>query len=151
VSDISRVTNADLADLLPLLRGYCDFYEVTPSDEALIALCEALIADPDREGIQLIARDEGGAAVGFATVYWCWGTLDAARIGIMNDLYVAPSARGSGLADDLINACLEESRQHGAEHLTWQTAKDNLRAQRVYDRIGATRAEWVDYSLPVSS
>jgi ribosomal protein S18 acetylase RimI-like enzyme len=151
VSDISRVTNADLVELLPLVRAYCDFYEVAPSDEALLALSEALLADPDREGVQLIARDEGGAAVGFATVYWGWGTLDAARIGIMNDLYVAPSARGSGLADDLINACLVESRRHGVEHLTWQTAKDNLRAQRVYERIGATRSEWVDYSLPVSS
>ena len=151
MSDISRVTNHDLDDLLPLLRAYCDFYEVGPSDEALHALCEALIGDPDREGVQLIARDEGGAAVGFATIYWCWGTLDATRIGIMNDLYVAPSARGSGLAVDLINACLEEARRHDAGHLTWQTAKDNLRAQRVYDRIGAARAEWVDYSLPVSS
>jgi GNAT superfamily N-acetyltransferase len=151
VSDISRVTSADLAELLPLLHAYCDFYGVKPSDEALLALCQALIADPDHEGVQLIARDGDGAAVGFATLYWGWGTLDAARIGIMNDLFVSPSARGSGLADDLINACLEESRRHGAEHLTWQTAKDNLRAQRVYDRIGATRAEWVDYSLPVSS
>ena len=151
MSDISRVTDADLADLLPLLRAYCDFYEVGPSDEALLALSVALIADPDREGIQLIARDDGGAAVGFATVYWAWGTLDATRIGIMNDLYVAPTARGSGLAVALINACLAEASRRGAGHLTWQTAKDNFRAQRVYDRIGATRAEWVDYSLPVSS
>lgn len=151
MSDISRVTSTDLADLLPLLRAYCDFYEVTPSDGALVALCEALIADPEREGVQLIARADNGVAVGFATVYWCWGTLDAGRIGIMNDLYVAPSARGTGLAVDLINACLEESSRHGAEHLTWQTAKDNVRAQRMYDRVGATRAEWVDYSLPVGS
>lgn len=151
MSDVSRVTTADLDDVLPLLRAYCDFYEVTPSDEALLALCKALIADPDHEGVQLIARDDGGAAVGFATVYWCWGTLDAARIGIMNDLYVAPAARGTGLAEELVKASLEEARGYGAEHLTWQTAKDNLRAQRVYDRIGATRSEWVDYSLPVSS
>ncbi len=96
MSDISRVTSTDLADFLPLLRAYCDFYEVTPSDEALVALCEALIADPEREGVQLIARDAGGVAVGFATVYWCWGTLDAARVGIMNDLYVAPQRAEPG-------------------------------------------------------
>jgi GNAT superfamily N-acetyltransferase len=101
--------------------------------------------------VQLIGRDDHGAAVGFATIYWAWTTLSAARIGIMNDLYVAPSARGSGLAVDLIEACLEESRRHGAKQLSWQTAKDNARAQRVYERIGATREEWVDYWLPVSS
>jgi ribosomal protein S18 acetylase RimI-like enzyme len=151
VNEISRVTSDDLADLLPLLRAYCDFYEVAPSDEALLDLCKALIADPVREGVQLVARAEAGAAVGFATLYWGWGTLSAARIGIMNDLYVAPSARGSGAAEHLINACVEESVRHGAEYLTWQTAKDNVRAQRVYERIGATREEWIDYSLPVSS
>ncbi len=124
---------------------------MTPSDTALLDLCEALIADPEHEGVQLIARDQSGAAVGFATVYWCWGTLDPARIGIMNDLYVTAAARGTGLAEELINACLEESRRHGAKHLTWQTAKDNVRAQRVYERVGATREEWIDYSLPASS
>ena len=151
MNEISRVTGDDLADLLPLLRAYCDFYAIAPADSALLALCEALIADPQHEGVQLIARDDSRAAVGFATVYWCWGTLSPARIGIMNDLYVAPAARGTGLAEDLIEACLEESRRHGAAFLTWQTAKDNVRAQRVYDRVGATREEWIDYSLPVSS
>ena len=56
---ISVVGEADLEELLPLLRGYCDFYEVAPSDEALLAVSRALIADPEREGLQLIARDAG--------------------------------------------------------------------------------------------
>jgi ribosomal protein S18 acetylase RimI-like enzyme len=148
VTEISRVTERELDELLPLMRAYCDFYEVDPSDDALLALSRALIADPVREGLQLIARHDG-EAVGFATIYWSWATTIAARIGVMNDLYVAPTARGSGAADELILACLEECRQHGAVELTWQTAKDNERAQRVYDRIGGTRAEWVDYSLSV--
>jgi GNAT superfamily N-acetyltransferase len=138
----------DLAELLPLLRAYCDFYEVAPSDDALFELSRALIADPEREGVQLIARD-GGKAVAFATIYWSWATTIASRIGVMNDLYVAPDARGSGAADALIHACADECRRHGAAELTWQTAKDNARAQRVYDRVGAERSEWVDYSLSV--
>jgi GNAT superfamily N-acetyltransferase len=148
VSEISRVTAADLGDLLPLMRGYCDFYEVSPSDDALLALARALIADPEREGLQLLAR-EVGEAVGFATIYWSWATTIAARIGVMNDLFVTPAARGTGAAEALIHACVDECRRHGAEELTWQTARDNARAQRVYDRVGATRAEWVDYSLSV--
>jgi GNAT superfamily N-acetyltransferase len=146
---VARVTEADLGELLPLMRAYCDFYEVAPSDDALLALSRALLADPDREGVQLLARDDDGAAVGFATVFWSWATTIAARIGVMNDLFVAPAARGSGAAEALIAACAEECRRHGAAELTWQTARDNLRAQRVYDRVGAQRAEWVDYSLSV--
>ena len=150
MTDISRVTTADLPDLLPLVRGYCDFYDVAPTDDALLTVSRALIGDPDREGIQLIARGDGGQAVGFATVYWSWDTLIAARVGIMHDLFVIPPARGTGIADLLIEACVEECRRHGAAKLGWQTASDNGRAQRVYERVGATRDEWVDYWLGVS-
>jgi GNAT superfamily N-acetyltransferase len=146
---ISTVTEADLPELLPLMRGYCDFYEVDPSDEDLLAMSRALIADPEMEGVQLIARDGGGRAVGFATIFWSWSTLSAARVGVMNDLYVDPDARGAGVADALILECRGRCRERGARWLSWQTAKDNLRAQAVYERIGAKREEWVDYSLAV--
>ena len=146
---ITVVGEADLEDLLPLLRGYCDFYEVDPSDDALLAVSRALIADPQREGLQLIAREPDGRAVGFATVYWTWQTLNAARLGVMNDLFVADEARGTGLADRLIASCRERAAIHGARELAWQTAKDNLRAQAVYERVGGRRSEWLDYSLAV--
>lgn len=147
---IALVTEADLPDLLPLMRGYCDFYEVAPSDDQLLALARALLADPDCEGFQLIARDDG-RAVGFATVYWSWSTLAAARQAIMNDLFVHQDARGSGLAEALIEECRSRAGRRGAASLIWQTAKDNLRAQAVYERIGARRAEWIDYALPTHS
>ena len=145
---VSLVGEADLDELLPLVRGYSDFYEVTPTDEALLTLSRALIADPQREGQQFLARDGDGKAIGFATVYWLWSTTSATRIGLMNDLFVAPEGRGSGAAEALIERCREACRERGASKLTWQTAKDNGRAQAVYDRIGGERSEWLDYSLP---
>jgi GNAT superfamily N-acetyltransferase len=145
---ITSVGPDDFADLLPLVRAYCDFYEVNPPDAALLSLFEALCSDPEREGVQLIARNESGEPLGFATIYWMWSTAQAARIGVMNDLFVAPQARGTGLAEQLIEACRERCRARGANTLTWQTAPDNDRAQRVYDRIGGEREQWIDYSLP---
>jgi GNAT superfamily N-acetyltransferase len=147
---ITLVGEADLPDLLPLVRGYCDFYGVAPGDEELAALSGALIADPESEGFQLIARDEDGRALGFATVFWTWSTLAAARIAVLNDLFVHPDARGSGLAEALIEECRLRAGRHGAVSLNWQTAKDNDRARAVYERVGARRAEWLDYSLETS-
>lgn len=144
---IARVGVDDLPDLLPLMRAYCDFYETNPSDEDLIRLSRALIDDSEREGLQLIAREPDGTAVGFATIFWSWSTTDAARIGVMNDLFVTESARGRGFADRLIEACRTECVRRGARRLTWQTALDNARAQAVYDRVRATREQWVDYWL----
>ena len=145
---IGRVTQADLGELLPLMRAYCDFYEVAPSDDELLSLSRALIADPEHEGVQLLARDEG-RAVGFATIFWSWATTSAERIGVMNDLFVAPEARGTGLAAALIEACRAECAARGARKLTWQTALDNAAAIKVYDRVGGTREQWVDYWLTV--
>jgi GNAT superfamily N-acetyltransferase len=144
---IAPVEEADLPELLPLMRGYCEFYGVEPSDAALLAMSRALIADPELEGIQLLARDDGGTAIGFATIFWSWSTTSAARIGTMNDLFVAPEGRGSGAADELIRACVERCRERGAVRLEWQTALDNQRAQAVYDRVGGKRESWFDYSL----
>jgi GNAT superfamily N-acetyltransferase len=144
----ARVREADLPELLPLVRAYCDFYDVAPGDDALLALSRALLADPDREGVQLLARDDAGRPAGFASVYWSWDTLLAARVGIMHDLFVTPAMRGRGVGEALIDACRAECRRHGAVKLGWQTAHDNRLAQRLYERVGATRDEWVDYWLP---
>jgi GNAT superfamily N-acetyltransferase len=144
---IEPVTEADIDELLPLMRAYCDFYEVAPSDDALTHMVLALLDEPELEGVQLIARDDDGQAVGFATIFWSWSTLAGARIAVMNDLYVSPAGRGGGYADALIEACVDQARARGAASVEWQTAKDNHRAQAVYDRVGARRSEWVDYSL----
>jgi len=148
---IAVVAEPDVAELLPLMRSYCDFYGAAPTDDALLHLARTLLADPDCEGFQLIARDDEGRAVGFATVYWSWSTLAAARTAIMNDLFVHPDARGTGLAEALVDECRVRSAHRGAASMSWQTRKDNTRAQRVYERIGASRAEWVDYSLDTTS
>ena len=145
--DITVVGEGDLDELLALMRAYCDFYEVDPPDKDLLALSRALIADPEREGVQLIARGDGGEPLGFATVFWTWATTRAARLAVMNDLFVVPDARGTGTAEALIEACAERGRAHGAVSLEWQTALDNERAQKVYDRVGGKSSRWLDYSL----
>ena len=148
---IETVTETDLDELLPLMRGYCEFYGSAPSDERLTDMALALLDDPDLEGLQLIARDDDGRALGFATIFWSWSTLQAGRIGVMNDLFVHPDGRGGGYADALIAACVDHARERGALTLEWQTAADNQRAQTVYDRVGGRREEWIDYSLPTGA
>ena len=146
---IDVVGEADLADLLPMMRAYCDFYEVAPSDADLEALALALIADPQHEGMQLIARGEDGEPLGFATVFWSWQTLSAARAGVMNDLFVVPGARGQGIGRALIEDCRRRTREHGAAELVWETAPDNETAQRLYRSLDARESRWISYSLEV--
>jgi len=143
-------SEATLGRLLPLMRAYCDFYSVEPPDASLLALSRVLIADPIREGVQLLATADGEDA-GFATIFWSWETSISGRIGVMNDLFVTPASRGRGVSSALINACLERCRERGAVRMVWQTAVDNLAAQAVYDHVGATRETWVDYWLDTAA
>lgn len=144
---IAAVTAADVDELLGLMRAYCDFYATAPSDEALLALSRALLEEPEREGIQLLARDRAGCAVGFATIFWSWDTTEGARIGIMNDLYVVPDARGAGLGELLLGACRERCARRGAVRLEWLTSPENLPARAVYERSGGVREPWLVYTL----
>ena len=52
------------------------------------------------------------------------------------------------VAEALIEACRTECAARGASRLTWQTAPDNERAMKVYDRVGGTREQWIDYWVP---
>jgi len=143
---IDVVREDDLPDLLPLMRAYSEFYGVPPDEERLLGVARMLIGQ-QHEGVQFIARDEGGEALGFATVYMTWETLDAGRLAVMNDLFVAPAARGRGVGAALIEECRRFAGERRAGKLAWQTAPDNETAQRLYENVGATREDWVDYHL----
>jgi GNAT superfamily N-acetyltransferase len=146
---VDAVRETDLPDLLPLMSDYCTFYEADPGVEKLEALARALLARP-AEGMQFIARDETEEAVGFATVYWTWNTLVAARVGVLHDLFVRTEFREHGVGRALIYACVEKARHLGAVGLEWDTAPDNGIAQRLYDTLpGVKRSDWMSYWLDV--
>jgi GNAT superfamily N-acetyltransferase len=144
---IRAATEADLPALLVLLRGYCDFYEVSPSDEGLERVVRAVIAAPEDEAFLLVATDDSGQVVGIAVSIWTWSSLHGGRIVYLNDLFVAEPARGAGHADALIEAVAEVARRHGAASVNWLTGTDNRRAQAVYDRVGAEYATFREYEL----
>ncbi|HET6919445.1 MAG TPA: GNAT family N-acetyltransferase [Jiangellaceae bacterium] len=149
-TEIAVVTSIDLPDLLPLMRAYCHFYAVEPTDTQLERLARALVADPAHEGVQLLARRDT-LPVGFATCFWTWETTHGNRVAIMNDLYVDERARGLGIGRALLEACRDLAAQHGATRLSWQTAPDNVRAQHLYDTTGAARATWLTYNLDLDT
>lgn len=134
---------------LPLFRGYQEFYEVDDAHDERNRTFFTRFCEPSEDGLLLGAWD-GDDLVGFATIYWTFSSANAAEIALMNDLFVADRARGRGIGRVLIDACAEAGRARGCRSLEWETAPDNLRAQRVYDATGAERSTWVQYELPLT-
>src|SRR5436190_8837531 len=144
---VRAATEGDLDALAPLIRGYTDFYESDPADAGLEAMARDVIAAPEDRAFLLVATDDAGEVVGFALNQWKWSSLRGARVVVLDDLFVAESARGAGHADALIEATADVARRHGAPVLSWFTMPDNKRAHAVYDRVGGVAETLLEYEL----
>jgi GNAT superfamily N-acetyltransferase len=145
--EIREATVDDIPALMPLFRGYFDFYKSDPDDADVEVMLHKVIALPEDEAYLLVATDDEGKVVGFANNDWKWSSLRGKRIVLMDDLFVHPDARGGGYADALINAVADVARKHGAPNILWYTAQDNVRAQTVYNRVGGVPGDYKEYEL----
>ncbi|WP_088104192.1 GNAT family N-acetyltransferase [Halalkalibacter urbisdiaboli] len=143
---IKTVEQEDVNELTHLMYQYIvDFYKrPKPPIEKLHRLIETLLKK--EQGIQFIAKQEG-KLVGFATLYFSFSTTKADKITIMNDLFVIENARGTGVAQELFNACETFTKENGYAYMAWVTATDNKRAQRFYEKMGGSVGNWLNYSI----
>jgi ribosomal protein S18 acetylase RimI-like enzyme len=68
---------------------------------------------------------------------------------LLNDLFVAESARRGGVASGLLEAAVETAREQGALRVSLETARDNQAAQALYRNAGWTADETQWFHLPV--
>jgi GNAT superfamily N-acetyltransferase len=147
--DVSAVREEEFETLLPLIAAYQRFYEVDDIDADRNRCFFRRFVAPSEDGCLLAARDEGAVILGYACLYWHFSSLQATETVLMNDLYVAPEARGRGVGRALIEAAAGVARERGAAWLEWATAPDNHTAQRLYDSLTSEKSTWLEYELDV--
>lgn len=133
--DIRPLATADEAAWRRLWQGYQDFYEVSLS-EAVTAATWLRLLDP-AEPVRGLIAERQGVVVGFAHYVLHRSTWRIEDTCYLQDLFVAPEARGTGLARRLVEAVYAASDAAGAGQVYWLTHKDNLAARRLYDRLAA--------------
>ena len=79
-----------------LYRGYADFYRVVTSDDKLATLFGWLM-DPAHPCRGLVAEEDDGTIIGLAHYRAMPSPLRGEDVGFLDDLFVDPGARGSGL------------------------------------------------------
>jgi GNAT superfamily N-acetyltransferase len=136
----------ELETVLPLIADYQRFYGAPEPDlDHNRSFFLNFIAPSDAGELLGAWRDD--ELVGYACLYWSFSSVAAQPIVVLNDLFVSAANRGHGIGLALIEAAREIAHQRGVTRLTWQTALDNRRAQRLYERTGAARSAWFDYAL----
>lgn len=147
-----QVRPAGLADL-PKLAALFDAYRVFYGQPADLALAHAFLQArlENQQSVVFIGVNEGGEALGFTQLYPSFSSVSAARIFILNDLYVAPAARRSGVAQALLATAADYGRSQGAVRLALTTAVDNHAAQALYAAQGWVRdTQFLAYNLSLS-
>jgi GNAT superfamily N-acetyltransferase len=127
---------------LPLWRGYQEFYkEEIPAETTRTTW--ARILDPAEPVFGAIAF-AGDRPVGI--VHWlyhrsCW---TIANYCYLQDLFVIPDHRGSGVGRKLIEHVFATARIVGCAKVYWLTHETNSTAMLLYDRI-AHRSGFLQY------
>lgn len=125
-----------------LWRGYCDFYNARIQPD-ITERTWARILDPD-SSVTCMVAETGGNVTGFAHCVVHENTWELLPVCYLEDLYVAPEARGRGVGKALMEWLRNAMRAEGWSRLYWVTHRDNLIARDLYDQfVGAD--EFVRY------
>jgi GNAT superfamily N-acetyltransferase len=143
---VRQASVSDLETLAPLFDAYRQFYG-KPSDAAL-ARSFLLERFQHNQSVIFIATQPNGTAIGFTQLYPTFSSVSAARTFILNDLFVVPEARRSGVGSKLLEAAAQFGPSVGAVRLSLSTAMDNEMAQALYVSHGWVRdTQFYAYSL----
>src|SRR5690242_5552272 len=106
--EVIQATLQHLEMVVPLFDGYRQFYKQSSDLAGARNFLQARLMQGDSV-IFLALLD--GAAVGFTQLYPSFSSVSMKRLWILNDLFVAETARKHGIA----SALLQKAQQHAAE------------------------------------
>ena len=145
---VHAISVYDLLDLLPLVTAYRVFYEQLPNEERERDFITQNMSQ--KRSTIFIARNAGGDAVGFVQLFQTFSTVHLGPQFILEDLFVVPRARGSGVASKLLERAIQYAKETGVTGMFLETAMDNEAAQAVYERNGWTReGRFYKYNAPL--
>lgn len=142
---IRTIGAPDAGSWQALWQGYLAFYETALPADVTDATWRRLL-DPAEPLFGLVAERDG-VLTGFAHCVLHRGTWSLGQHCYLEDLYVAPDARGAGTGRALIEAVYREADRRGADRVYWLTHETNGTARALYDRIGR-RSGFIHYTRP---
>lgn len=131
---IRPLVASDKADWLRLWTAYLDYYQTSvPAPVADSSFARMLGTDPrDFKGLIALVDGRPMGLVHYLFHRHGWKIED---VCYLQDLFVAPEARGTGLGRALIEAVYARADAAGAPGVYWLTQDFNQTARQLYDRV----------------
>lgn len=128
-----KATIEDVERVSVLFDQYRVFYKQAPDPEGTLQFISERVKRAESVIFVVLLDDK---IVGFTQLYPIFSSVGMKRAWLLNDLFVAEDARGSGAADALLAAAQSMGAETDARWMMLQTATTNHRAQKVYERNG---------------
>ncbi|WP_449041832.1 N-acetyltransferase family protein [Paracoccus sp. (in: a-proteobacteria)] len=132
--EIRPLRPEDAAEWRRLWTGYLEFYKTTVPEEVYATTFSRLLGDDPQDFNGFLAL-VGGRPMGLVHFLFhrhCW---KIENVCYLQDLYVDPQARGTGLGRKLIEAVYAAADANGTPAVYWLTQDFNTTGRRLYDRI----------------
>jgi GNAT superfamily N-acetyltransferase len=131
---IEIATRETVTDSLPLLRVQFDEHRIAIDEGALERAVRGLV-DVEGRGRMLLAR-EGKSVIGVAVMAYTWTLEHGGRVTWLEELYVVPERRESGIGTKLLHRAIEVARADGCLAMDLEVDADHARAEGLYVREG---------------
>jgi GNAT superfamily N-acetyltransferase len=138
---------ADAPQILAFIRELAEYEHLLHEVKATRADVEALVFGPAPRVFCDIAEIDGGP-VGFALWFYSASTFEG-RLGLyLEDLYVRPESRGSGVGKALLAHLARRCAVERLARLEWSVLDWNASAIAFYDSLGAAaKTDWITRRL----
>jgi len=137
---IARARQDDLADWAALRRA------LWPDEDGLADELPAMLAANGL--LNLIARDDGGAVIGFAEAalrHDYVNGCETSPVAFLEGIYVVPAARHKGVARALVAAVADWARGLGVTEFASDALLENIDSHRMHTALGFEETERVVY------
>ena len=130
-------TREDVAVIVSLIRELAIYEKL---EHLATATPERLDVElfGDRPTCECLIGEQDGEAVGFALFFHNFSTFLCKKGLYLEDLFVLPSARGTGLGKRLLQRLAQIAVERDCGRFEWSVLDWNVDAQAFYARMGAT-------------
>ncbi len=137
----------DEADWRRLWTGYLAFYQTTVPETVYASTFARLLGEDPQDFSALVAESDG-RLLGLTHYLFHRHAWKIENVCYLQDLFVDPAARGTGLGRQLIQAVYARADAASAPAVYWLTQDFNAEARQLYDRI-AKVTPFIRYIRPL--
>ena len=143
---ISLATLADIPQLCILLDFlFTQEVEFEPNLTLQKQGLEEIINFPQYGHIFVLRQDD--LIIGMVNLLYSISTALGGRVALLDDVIVHPDYRGGGRGSLLFNHALEFARSQGCKRVTLMTDRNNVAAQKFYQRHGLTAMQMIPMQI----